>query len=78
MGFSIKEIQWLLNDETDGWQKYRIKTKLKEINSMLNTISQSPKAFLFTEELIQIIMTANKIAYIIDSNIIINELKKKE
>lgn len=78
MRLSVKEISYLLGNTDNGWEKYRIKDKLRDVNYVLSIVSESDKIHEFTQELLPIVKVAMKIAFIIDANAFIDALKKEE
>lgn len=76
MKLTVKELAYLFGDSGEGWEKYKIKNKLRDVANSLAMISESERVDEFTAELIPIIYAAIKIAFRIDVEFVNKEIKK--
>ena len=76
MKLTVKEMQYLYSksEVENSWEKYSIKNKLRDVHNSLSILSDSEKIYEFIPELIPIIRVVTKIAFIIDSEMIKNEI----
>ena len=76
MKLTVKEMQYLYSksENENSWEKYSIKNKLRDVHNSLSILSDSEKIYEFIPELIPIIRVVTKIAFIIDSEMIKNEI----
>lgn len=78
MKLTIREMAYLYGESNEGWEKYKIKNKLRDVANSLNMISDSDRIHEFTAELLPIIRVAMKIAFIIDARFVVKEIEKEE